>query len=380
MCRLVESHEEVLFAVAWASIKNPVWDILERDSLRIKKAIIGTHFYQTHPDVLAHFQGSRNVRFVLQPTGVFHPKIYLFRSKGRWDALIGSANLTAGALHKNSEATLLIGSTSQGCEAIKAELEALIDRYWLAAKKLKMADVAAYREVWDRKQLDLRRVSGQYGDKSPTKVPTESDVMSMPWTRYLAAVKGDQTHGFEERCALLGKVQAAFAKYPHFSSMPLPTRKTIAGLPNKEDDRWGWFGSMKGAGYYHQAINNNDAQISRALDAIPLGGQVTRSQYDEYICEFVRAFASGRHGLAIATRLLAMKRPDQFVCLDSRNKQGLCKDFGIAQIGMDYDRYWEEIVERILDAPWWNVRRPSGAAGAVWNGRAAMLDAIFYEE
>ena len=46
---------------------------------------------------------------------------------------------------------------------------------------------------------------------------------------------------------------------------------------------------------------------------------------------------------------------------------------------MDYNRYWEEIIERITDSVWWNEPRPTEAlAGAVWDGRAAMLDAIFY--
>lgn len=48
---------------------------------------------------------------------------------------------------------------------------------------------------------------------------------------------------------------------------------------------------------------------------------------------------------------------------------------------MMYDRYWDEIVERIMDAPWWNAPRPTRSLeAAVWDGRAAMLDSIFYEE
>jgi hypothetical protein len=47
---------------------------------------------------------------------------------------------------------------------------------------------------------------------------------------------------------------------------------------------------------------------------------------------------------------------------------------------MTYDRYWDEIIERIMDSPWWNSPCPQSETDAiVWNGRAAMLDAIFYK-
>jgi len=48
---------------------------------------------------------------------------------------------------------------------------------------------------------------------------------------------------------------------------------------------------------------------------------------------------------------------------------------------MDYERYWDEIIQRILDSPWWNSEAPnSNDALRVWNGRAAMLDVIYYND
>jgi len=203
--------------------------------------------------------------------------------------------------------------------------------------------------------------------------------MAMSWTQFLASVQDDAHHGFEKRCDLLKLVRTAFETTSHFQEMELGLRKTIAGLPTDFNEHWGWFGSMSGAGYYHQAVNDNNPHISMALDEIPLNGPVAREHYEAYLKEFVQAFANGRHGVGIASRLLALKRPDYFVCFDSKNKKDLCKDFEIKQTGMDYERYWEEIIERIIDSAWWNEPRPRNAlAGAVWDGRAAMLDAIFY--
>ncbi|MGA2965044.1 MAG: hypothetical protein ABSD64_02460, partial [Terriglobales bacterium] len=63
LSRLIKTYPGVVFAVAWASANTPIFQQLIANPSRIKKAIIGTHFYQTHPDVLDAFVGSQNVRF-----------------------------------------------------------------------------------------------------------------------------------------------------------------------------------------------------------------------------------------------------------------------------------------------------------------------------
>ncbi|HPS82905.1 MAG TPA: hypothetical protein PLA88_01220, partial [Bacteroidales bacterium] len=101
--------------------------------------------------------------------------------------------------------------------------------------------------------------------------------------------------------------------------------------------------------------------------------------YQRFLFHFTKIF-EGNY-LATATRLLAMKRPDVFVCLDSKNKSSLCKDFGIVQLGLDYDRYWDEIVERIYDSDWWLHPNPKdNIEKDVSNSRAAFLDSIYYKE
>lgn len=381
LARLIKKYPNVAFAVAWASAGTDVFNELKKNRWNIHKAVIGTHFYQTHPDVLDVFVDSEKVRFMLQPKGVFHPKVYLFWDKREWELLIGSANLTAGAMNQNSEVMTLISSTSSDAAPLKDEIIALIDGYFSDARTVGAEDAAAYRALWQKQQPVLHRLSGQYGKDTNNKSPVDSNVMAMTWEKFVAAVRNDPYHGFENRCDLLKLVRDAFGRIGQFQLMDRGLRKTIAGLPNDVDSRWGWFGSMKGAGYYHQAVNDNSPHLSQALDQIPLTGQVSRQHYDAYLAEFLRAFPNGRHGIGIASRLLALKRPDYFVCIDSKNKQRLCQDFGIKQTGLDYERYWDEVIERITDSVWWNEPRPvNPVEAAVWDGRAAMLDAIFYEE
>ena len=379
--RLTSYRSDSAFAVAWASSHTRLFAEILANRSRISRAVVGTHFYQTDPGVLDAFVGAPNVRFITQPSGVFHPKVFAFWSASGWDVIVGSANLTAGALTTNAEAVLLVSGKAGDDDSLLTEVRTLIDGYWARAEQMDDEGAAAYRRIWQQQQQSLRRLSAVYGKKAPSKPPLASSVMGMSWEQFFDRVTKDRHHGFQERCALLESVRLAFRQHQLFAQMPEGTRKTVAGIPGADDDRWPWFGSMKGAGYFKQAIGTNNPDLGGAVDAIPLVGQVSRSEYDAFIGGFGQAFPKGGDGVAVASRLLALKRPDQFVCLDSKNCRSLCADFGITAAGMDYPRYWDDVIERVRDTPWWNAPRPTDPVQqGVFDGRVAMLDAIFYLE
>ncbi|MGJ0515475.1 MAG: phospholipase D-like domain-containing protein [Methylomicrobium sp.] len=378
--KLLNKHDKMAFAVAWASSETDAFEQIRENRQKIVRAAIGTHFYQTHPTVLESFVGSNKVKFVLQPQGVFHPKVYLFWSKGGWDVLIGSANLTDGAMNSNSELMLHISSKDNEDSILNSEIQCQIDEYWNMGEVITDGSAEKYRALWKAQQPALKRISGLYSGEGRSKAPIHTEIMSMSWESFYNLVQADPHHGFDLRCDLLELVRNAFRENDSFAHLDIGLRKTIAGLPNDQNEHWGWFGSMQGAGYYHQAVNDNNFHLSAALDLIPLDGAISCEHYDSYIEEFIQAFPNGRHGIGIASRLLALKRPDYFVCLDSKNKSRLCKDFGIKQTGITYERYWEDVICRITDSVWWNSPRPRDrTALRVWLGRAAMLDAIFYQ-
>ncbi|OTP75921.1 phospholipase D family protein [Caballeronia sordidicola] len=381
--RLVEKYPRVAIATAWASAETEVFESLVRHEDRIVQAVIGTHFYQTHPDVLDRFVGSQKVKFMLQPDGVFHPKVYLFWSSDSWEALIGSPNLTVGALTKNSELSVLVTSRD-GQSTLNEEIIEVISQYWREAQTIRQSEADSYRKLWKLKARDLKKIADIYGDRATTKPAVQSKVLSMEWKDYLAEVKKDKYHGFKERLALINEIREYFQTHSHFNDMDLEVRKGIAGLPSKTKviKHWAWFGSMKGAGTFAGLINSGDEAYSLALDEIPLEGEVSKTHYDAYIEQYLKAYKDGGHGLATATRLLAMKRPDVFLCVDAQNKRKLAEDVGIVKSGqLDYERYWEEIVDRLMQSPWWQSLEPSDRLEReAWRARAAMLDAIFYEE
>ncbi|QDT70974.1 hypothetical protein I41_01290 [Lacipirellula limnantheis] len=86
------------WAVAWASHNFSLCKTLAENQGKIDQLAVGIHFYQTHPDFIAVFQDHPAVRFVMNPSGVFHPKLYYFEhGDGTWDCVIGSPNFTSAA-------------------------------------------------------------------------------------------------------------------------------------------------------------------------------------------------------------------------------------------------------------------------------------------
>lgn len=382
--KLLKSYATVHLAVAWASVRFPEYDALAKAEQKMGRAVIGTHFYQTAPEFIEKFAADERVRFVMDHSGVFHPKLYLFEREDGWACIVGSANFTAGGFGQNQEACLLVTETDDPRGKILANARATIDRYWNHAVPGDTIDLNRYRNMRERLARPLAHAAGQFGTGKSRRRVEEVDVLNLNWAEFLSKVRSERDDAFDMRLEVLKVARGLFRDYKTFADMPVEDRRGIAGFRQDRKVHWEWFGSMQGAGVYKHLVNDSPGLLSEALDQVPLDGQVTREDYLEFVDRYMQAFplANGertRHGLATATRLLTMKRPDYFVCLDGANRSRLLHDFGVNVPHHDYEGYWDKIVERLKLATWWNARRPREAtAGQVWDGRAAMLDAIYY--
>ena len=74
-----------------------------------------------------------------------------------------------------------------------------------------------------------------------------------------------------------------------------------------------------------------------------------------------------------------MKRPDTFLCVSKPNLELASRQLGFAKSTLDLEDYWDKVVEPIRATDWWSTAKPRGPEGELWEGRAAMLDAIFYD-
>jgi HKD family nuclease len=391
--RLMNDYNEYHWSIAWASSSNPFFEDLKKYEDKIQQLVVGLHFYQTHPDFIEELMDNENVRFIEQVNGTFHPKSYLFYNDATdWKLLIGSPNFTKSAFKKNEEMTVLIKSTDDGATEVLAQFRKAIDNHSSQSIDFDNDKLSDYRTTWKNQQKKLKSLSGIYGGKTrkskkppkPPKLISNIPIMTMTWKDFILEVKKEVKNGKTNRIEMLDISQDAFQSATHFKNIPLDERKFIAGIPTGLSGKkklWGYFGSMEGAGMYKKAIIQNPDIISKALDEIPLNGIVSKTHYDAYIKGFQLAFPCYKTFLATSTRLLAMKRPDVFVCVDSKNRGNLCKAFGITKVSLNNpDNYWEDVVMRIQDAEWYqNPTATTKNERSVEAYRAAFLDALYYE-
>jgi hypothetical protein len=388
--RLTKKYQSFYWATAWAGINSKPFEDLKTKEHKIKKVVVGIHFYQTHPDFIQRFLKNKNVHYILQPEGTFHPKIYLFtNSESDWELLVGSGNFTNGAFITNREATVLLSCKDDTSKEIYGQAKRFIEQAWIEGKTFTDKELEKYRTTWKNQRPKINSLSGRYGSaKRKSKPIHEVAIINKTWTEFIAQVVNEVDHGVERRLRVIQIAHNLFTSVQHFDQLQDEERKFIAGIPNKLNIEgavdWGYFGSMKGAGIFKNKILTNAPNISKALDQIPLAGQITRKHYESFIRYYHQIFLDTRletaNNLATASRLLAMKRPDIFVCYDVENKANLSKDFGIVQTDMNYDRYWDDIIERIYDSEWWRNPEPiNETQRKVSEARAAFLDSLYYE-
>lgn len=371
-------------AVAWAG-KNAVVDALASNVKRVRRGVIGTHMYQTDPDVLDRFRKHAAFRYMVPTGGLFHPKVYLFTSGDSFIAVVGSHNLTPGAFG-GSNIELSVHLEGSVGDPVYEELQGFIQKSWAKAEPLDDDNfLRTYRLRYEaakaaRKQLD---------EFKPLPVPQSPgdgpELLSMSWTEFLKNIEG--SHHAPPQTLLLNLEEARrLLARDAFCDLEIPERKAVAGtFADREDSYkdmpWGWFGSMVGQGNFKNLVIESPDELSAAMDCIPLAGEVTEDDYNAFVERFTRAFAKAKHKgeIPTASRLLAMKRPDQFVAVNKMNRKLLCKALGVAPTTVRMDNYWERIIEPIRVSDWWRAPRPTVATKArIWDCRAALLDAIYY--
>lgn len=388
LIELTKKHRNIAFSVAWASYENKVFDSFRASKNKIKYGVIGTHFFQTHWQVLDWcMKNEPNIGFIFDQRAnvVFHPKIYLFWTGAKWDLLIGSANLTVGGMTNNTEIVLHVSSHEQETDDLKKQALETIESYWDRSVYIDRKLLRNYKERWDQEKRRNRERNYSISQRSSE---SEVEILSWSWQEYLREIRRDSKPVNRKAALLLLKrAREVFASQRPFHTLDFDTRRALAGSHPPTEGNWkniqvGWFGYTRAYGNFSQLIYDNVdgdqlRDLSDGLDNIPIKGVVEREDYMKYVAKFKQALDGKQHGLGVAARLLTIKRPDTFTPWNGRNKRTLEQLLEIKPKlkAKHYERYWDEIIVPLRESNWCDSPRPTGNEELeIWLARVAMLD------
>jgi hypothetical protein len=162
--------------------------------------------------------------------------------------------------------------------------------------------------------------------------------------------------------------------------------RILLGLSDDDGSDYGLLGSMKAAGFAKNVFMDakpKNLKTRKAIhDAIsslrrvPLNSSfplMARKTY-EVITNY-EGFSFG-----VATRLLALARPEVLVSVNSESLVQLSQLSGLSQATVKTPAGYEKLVKWIMGGKWWNSSQPKGELEReVWSYRAALIDSLIYE-
>lgn len=385
LCLAIEKYKIVRFAVAWASANHRVFQLLKKNKNKILQSTVGLNFEQTHPDFIKAFiKDHGKVKFLEKKNGIFHPKIYFFyNNENDWKMFIGSANFTKSALSHNDEIVAVYKSNE------KAKHESIIqilDDYFVRASLISEEELEDYKRK--RNESQKNKTNNSHKTKNQNK-----QIKGMSWEEYYKAVKNDG-HDLLERLDILKKAKEYFKL--SFEELSELQRKNIGGVKKVGDNIQNWFlfGRMPSQLFANRLSDHDEKgenglkksymKISNALEFIPISGPVTKKQFDDCISYF-KSHRGWGYKVSTVSRLLAMKRPDQFFCITglgekNGNFHNFQEYFETPKKIDTFDDYWSFVIENVRSQSWFNGPQPVDPAQLeIWNARVALMDALFYE-
>ncbi len=378
---------DIRVVTAWATSECLVCQDLTAARGAISTLVVGLDFHQTAPSFLEAFRS--NVRIgEAAGSATFHPKVYLFQSGHAYCCIVGSSNFTGGGFGRNVELNVCVtGSVS---DVFFSEVTAFIDSQEGQSTGITRTEIEDYREQFDglaaaRQRLAKFRSSPPVQATVKAKKLQESAGQAPPeqlnktWKEYVKLIVDQENRpglvlqGTEDEPGYLETAeycQMLFEKYGSLSKMPVDGRRYVGGTVKVA----GWFGSMQGHGLFGQRLKDDPESLDVALDHIPIRGNLEKSQFDAFVahCRWEKS------GVGTASRLLAMKRPDLFICIDRKNRSQLAKAFGVSSRSLEtFSGYWE-LLRRIWKCAWCRATCPKDKVGArIWKARVALLDSVY---
>jgi HKD family nuclease len=373
--RLV-SATSVSVAVAWVTSVALAEQIAAAGNKKKVRLLVGVTDCFTSPEALTVLLKSKCELLIAPEHPKFHAKVFVFGNEGKDVCWVGSANLTDSGFSNNVEVVH---------EFESLDVRKWFDSAWSWGNSVDQKWIDDYKERCAYAQSANPIVNIPPFPKQPN--PYES------WGAYFKAIvrahtemakKGGDYGVFSGRNSYLHvlRVVEPIMRKP-WESLSEEEIAILLGLHNDGFD-YGPLGSMEVAGNAKKVFKQSSStrsEIKAALDEVRNAqvGLVDVPTFAQKAFERIR-----RHGInvGVATRLLALARPDVFVSVNKKSKKRLANESGLSIAEIEQPSGYKKLIAWLLKSPWWTTSEPTGGGweSACWQYRAALIDVLVRED
>lgn len=234
---------------------------------------------------------------------------------------------------------------------------------------------------------NISQASSEINDNQEQLKQRLNRVIKASWDEFYQTIIG-LSAGYEIGACLklLNVADELLNQGNDFSQSSVVERYLIGGVKdNKAYNNYPFgaqlLGDMQSFASFKKLLNKDPAGLAKLLKVIPTNGPVDGWHFMQFVDEFKQLFESNGFKQAYvfpATRLLSMKRPDQFLALDQITGALFCQALAIKPLkNQDFQRYWDEIIVPIQKSPWFKADQPMDPAQLpIHRSRFALLERL----
>ena len=386
---------QIDIAMAWVSPGEALAEVIAFSERRpgCLRSIVGISGNATHPQALHLLRGQGKLR-IPDTTPLFHPKLILFHDAERVTVWVGSANMTRSGFQQNTEAVAEFDDDGTAVQ--------WFDELWNKLDDDPSLVIKEYERGWQPSNFSPR--DGVGAEIAPSE--DEFDDLKQKisdWPSYVAALRAANRYWVNAVGASVDGDTTSWlntitlgnevVRRNSWNVLSKTDYQLIMGIEVKIDDieaGFGLLGSMRGAGaaknVFNEASPRNLTIRERIRQALQPVLAATPADFPVAAIEFIREVKSiERFSGAIATRLLALARPDLAVSVNKGSQTGLAALSGLPATSLSgvpngpRGRSYADLLTYLRRQQWYSSPAPHGAyERTLANARAALLDCIVY--
>lgn len=378
-CKFLERLRGAKFAriaVAWITSAGLAEQIGDAGRTKEVRLLVGVSDFITSPKALAVLLKSGCKLAIAPESPKFHAKVFVFGGEQNDVCWVGSANLTESGFSNNIELVH---------EFESLDLREWYERVWSCGKSIDQEWIDRYAE-----RCAVTRSVDPTIDMPP--FPKQSGAFE-DWDAYFKAIvrahtkledeKGDYRvfSGKNSYLHVLAAVEPIMQK--SWESLSEEEVAILMGLHYGTSD-YGPLGSMKIAVTANKTFNESSgtrSEIKAALDEVRRA-KVELVDVPTFAQKAFERIQRPGMNVGVATRLLALARPDVFVSVNTKSQKRLAKLSGLSGGEIEQPSGYKRLISWILRSPWWTSPEPTAAGWEFecWRYRAALVDVLVRDD